>query len=137
MNSLETDLALDLEQAPGAMVALTRARDALALIAGVASCKIGIEANIGPGDYPMIRLVPSRLVSGKPYSRRTIETLVYFGMPTANSEGLEQVYADLFALEQAILEVVRTQHGRYVETLTDEDKLDAYKLMTVRCNLEG
>lgn len=137
MNANEVDLALELEQAPGALVALTRARDALALIPGVASCKVGLEANIGPGDYPLVRLVPSRLTPGKPYSRRTIETLVYFGMPTANSEGLEQVYADCFALEQSIIEVIRTLHGRYVETLTDEDRLDAYKLMTVRCNLEG
>lgn len=137
MNANEIDLALELEQAPGALVALTRARNLMAAIPGVASCKIGIEANIGPGDYPMIRLVPSRLTPGRPYSRRTIETLVYFGMPTTNSEGLEQVYADLFELEQAIIEAVRTLSGRYVETLTDNDQLDAYKLMTVRCNLEG
>lgn len=137
MNANEIDLALGLEQAPGAMVALTRARDLMATISGVASCSIGLEANIGPGDYPMIRLVPSRLTPGRPYSRRTIETLVYFGMPIANSEGLESVYAALFGLEQSIIEAVRTLAGRYVETLTDEDRLDAYKLMTVRCNLEG
>ena len=49
-----------------AMTALEAARDALALIAGVASCKIGLEANISPADYPLIRVVPSRLTPGRP-----------------------------------------------------------------------
>jgi hypothetical protein len=133
--SLELDAALPLAQAAGPTVALNRARDALAAIPNVASCKVGLEANISPADYPLIRVVPSRLVPGKPYSRRTIETLIYFGAPTTNSEGLEQVYVDLFAMEQAIVEVVRMLAGRYLETITDEDRLDAYKLMTVRCEL--
>lgn len=135
--ALEQDTALDLDQAPDAVVALTRARDAMALISGVASCKIGLEANIGPADYPLVRLVPSRLLAGKPYSRRTIETLIYFGMPTTNAEGLEQVYADLFDLEHHIIAAIKTLPGRYIETITDEDRLDAYKLMTVRCELQG
>lgn len=118
-----------------AMTTLEAARDSLKTIPGVASCKIGLEANISPSDYPLIRLVPSRLTPGKPYSARTIETLIYFGAPTANSEGLESVYDDLFTLEQAILAKVHTLGGRFIETLTDEDRLDTYKLMTARVNL--
>lgn len=119
------------------MTALTTARDALATIPGVASCKIGIESNIGPADYPMIRLVPSRITPGRPYHKRTSEVLIYFGTQTAHSEGLETVYANLFTLEASILAKVKTLAGRYIETLTDEDRLDAYKLMTVRVELEG
>lgn len=119
-----------------AMTTLEAARDALALIAGVASCKIGLEANISPADYPLIRLVPSRLTPGRPYGNRTIETLVYFGAQTAKSEGLETVYGDLFDLESAIIAAVQGLGGRYRETITDEDRLEGgYKLMTIRCEL--
>ena len=118
-----------------AMTTLEAARDALAVIVGVASCKIGLEANISPSDYPLIRLVPSRLTPGRPYGNRTIETLVYFGAQTAKSEGLETVYGDLFDLESAIIAAVQGLGGRYRETIADEDRLDAYKLMTIRCEL--
>jgi hypothetical protein len=110
-------------------------RDALSVLAGVASCKVGIEANLGPADYPMIRLVPVRLIPGKPYAGRTIETLIYFGAQTALAEGLETVYQALFALEALILAQVQALGGRYLETITDEDRLDAYKLMTIRAEL--
>ncbi len=119
-----------------AMATLETARDALALIAGVASCKIGLEANISPADYPLIRLVPSRLTPGKPYGNRTIETLIYFGAQTAKSEGLETVYDDLFTLEAAIMVEIQSLGGRYRETITDEDRVEGgYKLMVIRCEL--
>ena len=117
------------------MAALEAVRDQLAAIPGVASCRVGLEANISPADYPLIRLVPSRLTPGRPYNARTIEMLVYFGAATTKSEGLESVYGDLFDLETAILAKLQTLGGRYRETLTDEDRLDAYKLMTIRCEL--
>lgn len=118
------------------MTTLEAARDAMALIAGVASCKIGLESNISPADYPLIRVVPSRLTPGKPYGNRTIETLIYFGAQTAKSEGLETVYGDLFDLESAIIAAVQGLGGRYRETITDEDRLEGgYKLMTIRCEL--
>lgn len=116
---------------------LEAARDALAAIAGVASCKVGIEANLSPDDYPMIRLVPARLIPGRPYHGRECETLIYFGTPTANSEGLEAVYEALFDLEAEILTVLRELGARYRETITDEDRLDAYKLMVIRADITG
>ena len=119
--------------------ALEAARDALAAITGVASCKIGIEQGIAPGDYPMIRIVPSRVTPGRPYGQRSSETLIYFGHDTgaAESGGLEAVYAALFTLEEAIIAAVKALGGTYIETITDEDRLDAYKLMVVRCTLLG
>lgn len=118
-----------------AMNTMEAARDALATITGVASCKVGLEANISPADYPLIRLVPSRLTPGRAYAGRTVETLIYFGAQTTKSEGLETVYDDLFALESAIIAKLQGLGGRYRETITDEDRLDAYKLMTIRCEL--
>jgi hypothetical protein len=119
------------------MTALETVRDALALIPGTASCKIGLEANISPADYPMIRLVPARIIPGRPYSARECETLIYFGAPITKSEGMETVYESLFALEAEILTVLKAQGARYRETITDEDRLDAYKLMALRVDITG
>jgi hypothetical protein len=117
------------------MTALEHARDALRGIASVVTCEIGLEANISPASYPAIRLVPSRVVPGKPYAGRSIETLIYFAAQVANPEGLEAVYQGLSDLEASILSVLRTIQGAYIETLTDEDRLQPYKVMAVRCNL--
>jgi hypothetical protein len=114
---------------------LEKLRDNLATIKGVVSCKIGVERNISPADYPLIRIVPRRITPGRPYNQRTAETLIYFGMNISQSEGLENVYEALFDLEQAIIEVVRKFGGVYQETITDEDRLDTYKLSTIRCNI--
>ena len=119
------------------MATLEAVRDALALIPGVASCKVGLEANIGPGDYPLVRLVPARIIAGRPYHARECETLIYFGAPIANSEGMESVYTSLFELEAEILTVLKAQGARYRETVTDEDRLDAYKLMAIRADIVG
>jgi hypothetical protein len=119
------------------ITALETARNAFSTIPGVASCKIGLEPNISPEDYPLIRVVPFRITPGRPYSTRSSETFVYFGVPVATSEGLEEVYAELFRLEAEILEKLKTLQGRYVETITDEDRIDTYKIMSIRCFLEG
>lgn len=117
------------------MAVLEAARDSLACIPGVKSCAIGIERNISPADYPMIRLVPVRITLGAPYNKRTSETLIYFGMNKAESEGLEAVYSALFELESQIIAKVKELDGRVIETITDEDRLDTYKLMTIRAEL--
>ena len=115
--------------------ALEALRDALKVIAGVSSSKIGIEANISPADYPMIRLVPVRIEPGAPYNQRTSEVVIYFGANIVESEGLELVYETLLEMESEIIKVVKAQDGRYIETVTDEDRLDTYKLMFVRCEI--
>lgn len=112
-------------------------RDSLSAISGVVSCKIGVEANISPADYPLIRLVPIRLTPGKPYNNRTTEVTIYFGANINESEGLESVYESLFTLEGEIIKTVKAQGGVYLDTFTDEDRLDTYKLMYVRCEITG
>jgi hypothetical protein len=77
--------------------------------------------------------------------------LIYFGMPiqgfddTPDSGGrvrLEKVYAALFAMEAAILAKCNPPPAgvviiRYLGTITDEDRLDTYKLMAARVEVEG
>lgn len=128
------------------LVLLESLRDRLTVIPGVATCKIGLEENICPDDYPIIRLVPSRLLSGYALTARKAELLVYFGMPIApfddepDEDGrvrLEKLYAALFDLEGSIRAEIITAGGVYLETITDEDRLDTYKLMAIRCEVSG
>jgi hypothetical protein len=121
------------------MVDLETLRDELAAIDGVQSCKIGVEADVSPADYPMVRLVPLRIIPGRPYQNREAEVLVYFGAPVAHSEGMEAVYDALFALELAILRILRSSGHRYRETITDDAeglRLPLqYKHMAIRCDI--
>ena len=116
-------------------------RTALAAISGVTTCKVGIESGMSPADYPMVRVVPTRLIPGKPYGQRTAEVSIYFGMNVGETQddgvtyGLEYVYKALSGLEDEIIQVVKAQSHKYIDTVTDEDRLDAFKLMVVRCEV--
>lgn len=76
---------LVLHRAAGAGVNTTSAypllaslKAALATVPDVMSCKIGLEANMTAEDYPMIRIVPSRLMPPGPLTgaaRRCWSTL--------------------------------------------------------------
>lgn len=101
----------------------------------VNSVKIGIEPNISPEDYPLIRIVPQRLTPSAPYNQRLCETGIYFGAATHQAEGMEKVYDNLFYMEERIIEAVKKLGGKYFETITDEDRLDTYKLMFIRADL--
>ena len=68
------------------MAALEAARDALALIPGITSCKIGTEDGISPADFPLIRIEPLRVTPGQPYGKRTCEVVVHFGLPVGQSD---------------------------------------------------
>lgn len=119
------------------MSSLEALRTSLSSITGVVSCKIGIEANISPADYPLIRIVPTRITPGAPYNKRSAECLIHFGAQKNLSEGLESVYTALFAMEDDIINKVKTLGGTYLETITDSDELDAYKMMAVRFRIIG
>lgn len=116
-------------------------RDALAAVPGVATCRIGMEANLTPADYPLVRLVPSTVRYSEVISRRRCELLVYFGQPIHEfTGGLESLYESLFGLEAALLAAAQATPGvwvQYEETILDEDRLDAYKLMALRLTVEG
>lgn len=131
---------------------LTQIKTTLATIPAIASCKVGLEANITASDYPLIRIVPTRLTPEDDVGNRaTMEMTVYFGaaMLEVESGGLEAVYASLFALEAAIREAVlftaklaawqleQTMTARYVDTLFDQDALVHYKICASRFEITG
>lgn len=122
----------------------------LASVPGTATCRIGLEAAITADDYPIIRIVPTRLIPQEVGQRRHMELLIYFGAPLLEaSDGLEAVYGTLLEMEQVIkdaltLTVVKTARDQgqylktqYVETITDEDRLPHYKLFAMRWRVEG
>jgi hypothetical protein len=110
---------------------LAALRDALKEVSGVNTCKIGFEENISPADYPIIRIIPTRLDPGSPYNQRTIEVGIVFGVAIAESQGLETLYEELSDLEEGIIAEFKEYGGRYTGTVTDEDRLSSYKLMQV------
>lgn len=119
---------------------LAALRDALATVTGVKTCRIGMEANMTPADYPIVRIVPSRLEIGAEMNTRGCDALIYFGLPIHEADGgLEAVYEQLFDLEAALVQ--KAQFGspvycRYLETICDEDRVDAYKLMALSVRIE-
>lgn len=128
---------------------LTRLQTALAAIPNVATCKIGLEAAITPDDYPLIRIVPTRLRMTD-NATRIVEVTVYYGAALlAATDGLPAVYADLLEWETAIVEAVlftvnRTSQAegvylktRFLDTITDEDRLPHYKIFASRFDVEG
>jgi hypothetical protein len=123
----------------------------LATISGVKTCKVGLEANLTPDDYPIIRLAPSQLTPNLPgVGQRALTLTVYFGAALLEAkDGLAAVYAELFRLDVAIREALvvtviaadRAARGNlqiaYLDTLTDEDRLPHYKLFASRFEIEG
>lgn len=130
---------------------LTLIKTTLATVPNIATCQIGLEAAITPDDYPIIRIVPSRLQPpAEGSTRRGMELLIYCGAPLLEArDGLEAVYAGLLALEAAILEALQFRliqagldsgaflRSEYLETITDEDRLPHYKLFALRWRVEG
>lgn len=135
-----------------AMDMLRTLRTALAAVRGVQTCRIGLESTITPDDYPIVRIVPSALQVRKGFenlpfmSVRDADCLIYFGVAMhefsgGDTEGgLEGLYEQLFELEAALIAALpRTGNcvARYVETVTDEDRSEGYKLMALRVTLTG
>jgi hypothetical protein len=127
---------------------LAQIKGTLALVDGIATCAIGLEANITPSDYPLIRIVPTRLIPKDEVGNRAlIELTLYFGDALLESaDGLEAVYQRLLALESEIgLEVLfgaawvdgHRLSARFIDTLFDEDRLPHYKMMASRFEVEG
>ena len=134
----------------GAYETLQAVRDHLGALPGVTTSRIGLEANMTPADYPIIRIVPGRMSNGPTMVRRKIETLIYFGQPiheftgepaSPGTTGLEELYAGLLAMEASIVSALRTVPGGvscvYRDTILDEDRTDAYKLLAIRCEISG
>ena len=122
---------------------LAALRDHLATLDCVETCRIGLEANMTPNDYPMIRIVPSQIANGPALNRRTVSALVYFGQPIHEfDDGLEAQWEALLDMEARLIDAMASPPPgvkglRYRETILDEDRNEAYKLMALRVEITG
>lgn len=121
---------------------LVELKTKLSGVSGVATCKIGLEQGIAHEDYPIVRIVPQNIGEGGSYTRRKASVFVYFGMPIDESkDGLESVYEQLLSMESNIVKESKVfgdgWRSKYLDTVTDEDRLEIYKLMAVRLEIEG
>lgn len=114
-------------------------KDRLLDIPAVKTSKIGIEANIAPEDYPIVRIVPSIIRKTDSITRST-ELLIYFGTPVHESEdGLEAIYESLLNLEQAIIQALNGNGFlvKYLDTIIDEDRVEHFKLFAIRAEMQS
>lgn len=122
---------------------LASVRDALATIADVKTCRIGMEAGITPADYPLVRLVPIQLEDGVARStNNAVEAWVYFGIDCHEFEdGLEALCAKLSAVWVRLMDAMRQTSGVHsvvhVRTVFDEDRVEAFKLFAIRVRIVG
>jgi hypothetical protein len=128
------------------METLERVKTALTDIPGITTLKIGLEANLTAADYPILRIVPGRAIPSQLVGARQIELTIYLGLPiqpfddTPDDDGrvrLEKLYAALFDLEAQVISALATIGCRYTDSILDEDRVDAYKLLAVRARVEG
>lgn len=116
---------------------LQNMKAALSAISGVATCRIGIENGLSPADYPIIRIVPATARHGEVMTRKKLSVMVYYGAAITEADGgLEAVYAALCSLEQAVISALESAGNPFTavwqETVTDEDRLEHYKLFVSR-----
>lgn len=120
---------------------LTGVRDALALLEGVQTCRIGIEPDISAVDYPIVRLVPSVLRRSDTTPRDVVDLLVYYGELSHAFEagGIQAQYEWLLIMEGrirlALIQGAKHPDGwraDWQETVLDEDRLPGYKLFASR-----
>ena len=122
--------------------AMARVRPTISMCVG-ASIRV-LSSLLSMGAYPIVRIVPTRLidVDTAHCGRRRVECLIYFGLPihAETDGGVQGVTLRLLEMEATIVARFRPEPGwkvKYLETITDEDRIAAYKLMAVRCEVEG
>ena len=113
----------------------------LASIKGVKTCAVGLEANITPASYPMIRLVPTQFrKSDKAAHYRICDLAIYFGLPLVEGKtSAETIYKDLIEMETKVIDATRmgdTYRSTYQKTMVSTSEVEHYKLFCVFLEVE-
>lgn len=116
--------------------AIKEIKEMLAGIDGINTLKIGIEPNISPSDYPIIRIVINRnTLSNTNGWENDIYFSVYFGAKIDDIKGIENIYKYLYTLEN---EIKKRLHNaqlknscliRFENTQSDNDTLKNFKIL--------
>lgn len=108
---------------------LIHIKDALSGIAGINTCRIGLENGISPDDYPLIRIQPTVSQHGAALPRKKVSVDIYFGLNIAESdeEGLEGIYAAMDPIQSAIVTALESSQlftAVWEDTIYDMDRFD-------------
>ena len=111
-------------------------------IHGINTVKIGLEPNITPKDYPLIRIVPVESSPTNDISGTTKTTMtVYVGIADKfDKDGLELVYETLEVFETEIKSRFKTSPDStfiWRSTRQDEDRLSNVKVIAMQVDGEG
>lgn len=120
---------------------LEAARDVLAAVPGVATSRIGLEPNMTPDAYPMVRIVPRRGEDGRMLTHRRVSCLVYFGRPIHTfTGGREEQYREHLDMEAALIDALYTSQSvrfTYRRTVFDEERVEGYRMLAIECEFDG
>ena len=112
--------------------ALQIIKSRLELIPDVTTCQIGLEDDISPNDYPIVRIIAGRS-SDAGYLKKKHQIKIYFGFNLSDFDGLELIYNKLYTLETAIYDALVPDLDpylcRWIDTISDEDRIKEYKIL--------
>ncbi|MDA3046702.1 hypothetical protein OFO10_05975 [Campylobacter sp. VBCF_06 NA8] len=116
--------------------AIVKIKEKLEGIEGIKTLKIGIEPNISPSDYPIIRIVINKndLTQSNGWEN-DIYFSVYFGAKIDEKVGLENIYKYLYDLEREIKNRLHNHQLenscliRFERTQSDNDTLKNFKIL--------
>jgi len=116
----------------------------LSNIQGINSVAIGVEPNIHPNKYPMIRIVPVRSErSDRFIGAEKTQLDIYIATHQNKVDGLEANYAQLNAWETAVKSALEantqpnTPLYTWQSTIHDEDRLPQVKALILSVVAEG
>ena len=112
---------------------LTHLKQILTPINDIKTVKIGIEKDLNPTNYPMIRIVPTKSTKGDALGSEITQIDILVGGNLDAFDGLEANYTQLNEWEESIKTILATNDDVatfiWQDTIHDEDKLLAVKLL--------
>jgi len=111
-------------------------------VEGINTVKIGLESSMTARDYPAIRLV-STTNNRTSYLEEDMAFDVYFGDNMHEKIGIDEIYRKLYEWENIIrerLDLFQTSSSGLVKwksTVSDEDRLQGYKILVSRFVVDG
>jgi len=117
-------------------------KDRLQNIPNINTVKIGIEPNMTGRDYPAVRIVAGVNKRGEYLYENAIFT-VYFGENLHDKIGIEEIYNRLYTYESEIRDKLDTFQPavgglcKWVDTISDEDRLQGFKILASRFEVVG
>ena len=106
----------------------------LSAIEGIKTCKLGLEANLAPADYPIIRICPKSFKNDNSITK-TCNLYIYFGLPLVEGVvSLEDILGQMVDLEEEVIKATESgddYKSIYRTTLVSDNSVEHYQLFVV------